>query len=104
MHTGSAVRPSQQGIEMTMLNVVEAKKGAEVFGLKSGQTLFTSHESECFYFVEIGNSELKISKRTNRLAQWGSASTSPIFEVVEFEAADGDWRELDDAAIKAAKK
>jgi hypothetical protein len=89
---------------MTMINVTEAKKGAEIFGLKTGDTLFTTNETPCFYFATAPNGrELKISKRTKTLCTWGSKSTSPTFEVVEFEPADEDWKAIDDKMMAARR-
>lgn len=66
----------------TTITVVEAKRGAEIYGLKTGQVLVADHESRCFYFVAAPNGkyQIKISKKTSKCCHWGSPSTSPVFK------------------------
>lgn len=88
---------------MTILEVTQANRGTEIYGLSSGQTLFTAHESRCFWFAAFNGHQLKISKKTLRLCRWGSQSTSPVFAVVEFEPVDDQeaWQKADDAKVAA---
>ena len=67
---------------ITHIEVVQAKKGAEVWGLKDGQLLPVHHDTECFIFAKsFGGNEIKISKKTGRACHWRSASTSPVFNI-----------------------
>lgn len=88
---------------MTILTVTQANLGAKIFGLTSGQSVFTDRESACFWFATAPNGrELKISKRTRRMCNWGSPNTSPVFSEVDFEAVDDAdaWMQADAELIR----
>ena len=91
---------------MTMLNITQANRGTEVYGVKTGDTVFTDHESRCFFFATAPNGRsIKISKQTLRACGWSSQATSPVFSVVEFEPVDDPdaWKAEDDQRLASRK-
>lgn len=91
---------------MAILNITQANKGAEIYGFKTGETLFTDKETNCFYFAVTPNGkEIKVSKKTMRACHWGNSSTSPVFSLVEFAPAEDHdaWKAEDDKLIAARR-
>ena len=85
---------------MTILTVTQANLGANIYGLSDGCTVFTDRESAGFWFATAPNGkDMKISKKTGLACHWGSASTSPVFSAVDFEAVEDPdaWKKADDA-------
>ena len=94
---------------MTIITVVQARRGTDAYGLKDGQLLFPARESRCFYFVDAPNSsgkEIKISKKTKRCCHWGNSDTSPVFRFEDFEPVDDvdAWKSEDDLRVAARIK
>ncbi len=68
--------------KLTHVEVIEAKHGAVIFGLRDGQLLTIKQETPCFFFVTAPNGkEIKISKKTRLSCSWDKPSTSPVFNV-----------------------
>ena len=67
---------------ITHIEVLQANEGERVYGIKTGQLLTVHHVTTCFIFVKsFSGREIKISKKTKRACHWGSASTSPVFNI-----------------------
>jgi len=67
---------------ITHIEVLQANEGERVYGITTGQLLTVHHVTPCFIFAKSHSGrEIKISKKTRRACHWGSASTSPVFNV-----------------------
>ena len=67
---------------ITHIEVLLSNEGERVYGIKTGQLLTVLKVTPCFIFAKSHSGrEIKISKKTRRACHWGSASTSPVFNV-----------------------
>lgn len=64
------------------VEVIEANKGKEVFGIENGQLLTVTKETDKFvYLVSFTGKEIKVSKQTRKACHWRNSSTSPTFNI-----------------------
>lgn len=68
--------------QITHIEVTEANRGAEVFGLNDGDLLSVTKVTPNFIFANARNGkEIKISKKTHRACHWANQASSPVFNV-----------------------